>query len=979
MISNRCRRDRRTTSIWAVVLIAAGAMFLVGSTSAYAMGTDGASTTNPWISSDQADYAPGSTVTLTGGNWAPGESVHIIVDDTTNHTWQHSADVTADDTGRIQDVFSLPNVFVSDYDVSATGSASGNATTTFTDANPLSVALGAVSQTIAPGGTADYQSATVTFGGNSTSCTVLLSAGPFPTGATPAFGTASLTGIGGQTPSTSFKVNTTNAVVPGTYNFTVTATRTAGCQGQGSETTSGTLVVAATKANQTISFGVLGNKTFGDAPFTVSATGGGSGNPVTFSVGAADNCTSGGTNGATITITGAGSCTVTANQAGNQNYNAATAVPQTFSIAKATPTVSITWADWTYDGTAHPASGSVTGVGGTDLGAASSISYYNGSTASGSPLSGAPTHAGDYSAVAHVNATANYTAADSAVKALSVTQRTLTIKADDQTKVYGDVNPAFTGSISGVQNSDPVTLSFSTAADASSGVASYAIVPHAGGTPAVLANYSVDATNGSLSVTKATPSVSVNWPDWTFDVTAHAATGSVTGIGSPAASLGNPDSFTYYSGSSATGTPLAGAPKDAGIYTVVAHYNGSDNYTSADSDSKTVTVSKADQTITFPAIAGKTFGDADFDPGATASSTLTVTYTVGAADNCTVVSGKVHITGAGSCTVTAHQAGNNNYNPAGDVSETFSIAKATPTVSVTWNGWTYDGTVHAAAGAVTGVGSPGANLGNPGTFTYYTGSTATGTPLTGAPKNAGTYTVVAHVNATTNYTAADSTAKTVTVAKATPVVSVTWNSWTFDGNPHPATGSVSGVGSPAENLGAPTSFTYYSGTTATGTPLAGAPTAVGTYTVVASYATTGNYNPASATKTAVTVTYRWDGFLQPINDTAHQIGVTESLFKLGSTVPVKFQLKKSDGTVVQENGTNLPTFTRSANRGVCDPSTSAEGVLSDPGFTGSAFRWDSTAQQYIYNFSTKGLTKGEYRIFAALDDGTSQWVDICLQ
>jgi hypothetical protein len=280
---------------------------------------------------------------------------------------------------------------------------------------------------------------------------------------------------------------------------------------------------------------------------------------------------------------------------------------------------------------------------------------------------------------------------------------------------------------------------------------------------------------------------------------------------------------------------------------------------------------------------------------------------------------------------------------------------------------------------VTGVGSPGANLGNPDTFTYYTGSTATGTALTGAPKNAGTYTVVAHVNATTNYTAADSTPQTVTVGKATPVVSVTWNNWTFDGNPHPATGSVSGVGSPAENLGAPTSFTYYSGTTATGTPLAGAPTGVGTYTVVASFASTGNYNPASATKTAVTVTYRWDGFLQPINDTAHQIGVTESLFKLGSTVPVKFQLKKSDGTVVQEGGTNLPAFTRSANRGVCDPSTSAEGVLSDPGFTGSAFRWDSTAQQYIYNFSTKGLTKGEYRIFAALDDGTSQWVDICLQ
>ena len=52
---------------------------------------------------------------------------------------------------------------------------------------------------------------------------------------------------------------------------------------------------------------------------------------------------------------------------------------------------------------------------------------------------------------------------------------------------------------------------------------------------------------------------------------------------------------------------------------------------------------------------------------------------------------------------------------------------------------------------------------------------------------------------------------------------------------------------------------------------------------------------------------------------------------------------------------------------------------SDPGFAGSTFRWDSTGPQYIYNWSTKGLQTGEYRIFASLDDGTKQWVDICLR
>ena len=46
------------------------------------------------------------------------------------------------------------------------------------------------------------------------------------------------------------------------------------------------------------------------------------------------------------------------------------------------------------------------------------------------------------------------------------------------------------------------------------------------------------------------------------------------------------------------------------------------------------------------------------------------------------------------------------------------------------------------------------------------------------------------------------------------------------------------------------------------------------------------------------VTYKWDGFRQPITDTAHDQGAM-SMFKAGSTIPVKYQVKKADGTVVQ--------------------------------------------------------------------------------
>src|SRR5437016_711101 len=45
----------------------------------------------PTISTDQADYAPGATVTLTGANWQPGESVHISVNDNVGQTWSYSA------------------------------------------------------------------------------------------------------------------------------------------------------------------------------------------------------------------------------------------------------------------------------------------------------------------------------------------------------------------------------------------------------------------------------------------------------------------------------------------------------------------------------------------------------------------------------------------------------------------------------------------------------------------------------------------------------------------------------------------------------------------------------------------------------------------------------------------------------------------------------------------------------------------------
>jgi len=85
-------------------------------------------------------------------------------------------------------------------------------------------------------------------------------------------------------------------------------------------------------------------------------------------------------------------------------------------------------------------------------------------------------------------------------------------------------------------------------------------------------------------------------------------------------------------------------------------------------------LAKTCQTITFGALARKTFGQPDFAVSASASSGLPVSFA--ASGSCTLHGAIVHIVHPGSCTVTASQSGDSNYAAAPDVSRTFSIVPA---------------------------------------------------------------------------------------------------------------------------------------------------------------------------------------------------------------------------------------------------------------------------------------------------------------
>ena len=118
--------------------------------------------------------------------------------------------------------------------------------------------------------------------------------------------------------------------------------------------------------------------------------------------------------------------------------------------------------------------------------------------------------------------------------------------------------------------------------------------------------------------------------------------------------------------------------------------------------------------------------------------------------------------------------------------------------------------------------------------------------------NAGTWTVAATLTLTgsgagnykLNSTAASTTGA---ITKATPTIVVNGGRYSYDGLPHPATGSVTGVG--GEFLGTPT-FTYTPGG-------ASAPVEVGSYTAVSVSPETANYFGVSGGPVSIKI----DGFV----------------------------------------------------------------------------------------------------------------------
>jgi hypothetical protein len=89
----------------------------------------------PTITTDQTDYSPGSVVTISGSGWPAGDTISVFTDDSDNHSWSQTDQLTADASGDFTDQVTLPQMFVANYTVTASDPAGLTATTTFTDGN----------------------------------------------------------------------------------------------------------------------------------------------------------------------------------------------------------------------------------------------------------------------------------------------------------------------------------------------------------------------------------------------------------------------------------------------------------------------------------------------------------------------------------------------------------------------------------------------------------------------------------------------------------------------------------------------------------------------------------------------------------------------------------------------------------------------------------------------------------------------------
>ncbi|MFN2615265.1 MAG: beta strand repeat-containing protein, partial [Actinomycetota bacterium] len=386
-----------------------------------------------------------------------------------------------------------------------------------------------------------------------------------------------------------------------------------------------------------------------------------------------------------------------------------------------------------YDGAAHGASGSCTGVGGAAL---SGVNL-------GTSYTDAP---GGTAHWTYTDATGNYNNAAGNVE-ITIGKTNATCNIVGYTGAYDGTSHGATGSCTGLNSANLSSgIDYgSTFTDHHGGTAHWTF---SGGT-----NYNDQSGDVSITINRINATCNIVGYSGTYDASAHGASGSCTGLNSSNLSSGISygSTFTDYPGGTAHWTFSGGT-----------NYNDQSGDVAIAINKATATCSVTTYDVTFDGHTHSAAGSCSGVNNADLSSLLHITST--------------HLDAGTYSSDSWSFDGNTNYNPISATPMTDRIKQATATCAIVGYTGTYDGSGHGASGSCTGVGGASLTAVSYGaTYTHPTGGNAHWTFSGG-----------------TNYKD-DSGDVTITINKATATCTVTPYTVTYDAHEHSATGSCTGV------------------------------------------------------------------------------------------------------------------------------------------------------------------------------------------
>ncbi len=446
----------------------------------------------------------------------------------------------------------------------------------------------------------------------------------------------------------------------------------------------------------------------------------------------------------------------------------------------------------------------------------------------------------------------------------------------------------------------------------------------------------------------------------TFGALVNRTFGDADFTVSATATSGLPVTFTSLT-SSCTLAGNAVHITGAGSCTIRASQGGDGTYDPAPDVDRSFTIAKGDQTIGFAALQNRTFGDPDFALSGTTSSGLAATFSA-VSGPCAVTGNTVHISGAGSCTVRASQAGDDNYNAAPDIDRAFTVGKANqaivlslpPPSSAVFN------TTFNTAGAGGGSGNP-VLITAGGACSLASGGT--GTASVHMDSGTGTCTVSFGQTGDTNYNDAIPVVGTTSAQKASQVITMT-----VDAPAAAAYGSgfvVAATGGGSVN---PVTFT---------TPANDGCSDVGpSFTVTSgvlacqvhmNQAGNLNYSPAAQLTQVVSVIgYAIEGFLAPI-DMSTPTTTVWNRANAGQSIPTKWRLTL-DGVPVSSTTSfvNLLSYAVNCTTGAATVEDAIEEYSS--GTSGLQYNGNG---QFQFNWKTPIQYKNACRVmYVSFRDGS---------